>query len=105
MLSKKWFHVYKWHFTQLRAEKWVDVRLALDIVRDARDKKVDIIFLFSNDTDILEAIKDAQSHGVQVFHCVFKVDSQVYALNIALSVNADKRLILNRQLLESRVSE
>jgi uncharacterized LabA/DUF88 family protein len=34
--------------------------LALDLVKDARDKKVDIIYLFSNDTDLIEAIKDVK---------------------------------------------
>ena len=102
-IFKKWFKIYKWHFTRQKAEKWVDVRLALDIVRDSRDKKIDIVFLFSNDTDLLEAIKDAQSHWVKVFHCIFKVKSKLYSPNRALSVNSDQKLILNRQLLESKI--
>jgi uncharacterized LabA/DUF88 family protein len=36
--------------------------LALDIVRDSRDKKIDIVFLFSNDTDLVEAVKDVKIH-------------------------------------------
>ncbi|MDQ7008826.1 MAG: NYN domain-containing protein [Candidatus Gracilibacteria bacterium] len=100
-LIKKGFYVYKGNFTRTRSEKGVDVRLALDIVRDSRDNKIDIVFLFSNDTDLLEAIKDARGHGIKVFHCVFKINSKLYSANNALSVNSDNRLILNQQLLES----
>jgi uncharacterized LabA/DUF88 family protein len=102
-LTKKWFKIYKWHFTRKKSEKWVDVRLALDIVRDSRNKDINIVFLFSNDTDLLEAIKDAKLHWVEIYHCIFKIDSKVYYPNNALSVNSHKRLILNRQLLESKI--
>lgn len=37
---KNWINIYKWHFTKERVEKWVDVRIALDMVRDSRDWKI-----------------------------------------------------------------
>ena len=95
-------NVYKWHFTLQKAEKWVDVRIALDMVRDARDKKVDVIYLFSNDTDLIEAVKDVKTHQVKIYHCIFKSENEKwYKANNALSVNSDKRLILNKQLLNN----
>lgn len=101
-LIKLWIKVYKWHFTFQKAEKWVDVRLALGMVRDSRDKKIDIIYLFSNDTDLIEAIKDVKTHWIKIFHCVFKTkNDKWYKPNNALSVNSDKRLILNNQLIKN----
>lgn len=101
-LVKTGLKLFKWHFTYQKAEKWVDVRIALDLVRDARDKKINIIYLFSNDTDLIEAVKDVKTHWVKIFHCVFNIHNwKWYKSNNALSVNSDKRLILNKQILES----
>ena len=72
------------------------------MVRDARDKKVDIIYLFSNDTDLIEAVKDVKTHWTKIYHCIFKFQNEkCYKPNNALSVNSDQRLILNKQLLNN----
>jgi uncharacterized LabA/DUF88 family protein len=47
-------------------QKGVDLRIGLDMVAQARNGAVDVIFLISGDDDLTEAVEDAQDHGVQV---------------------------------------
>ncbi|MDR0593833.1 MAG: NYN domain-containing protein, partial [Bifidobacteriaceae bacterium] len=47
-------------------QKGVDLRIGLDMVAQARNGAVDVIFLVSGDDDLTEAVEEAQVHGVQV---------------------------------------
>lgn len=53
-------------------EKGVDVRLAVDIVTQAYERKYDIAFVISSDTDLIPAIQKAQSHKREVVHIGFE---------------------------------
>ncbi len=44
----------------VEVEKGIDVRIAIDIVRDAIDKESEAIVIFSQDRDLLEATKEAK---------------------------------------------
>ena len=46
--------------TLVGQEKGVDVRIALDIVRFALEKKYDVAFIFSQDQDLSEAVEDVK---------------------------------------------
>lgn len=44
-------------------EKGVDVRLAVEMIRFARENKYDIAYLVSSDTDLVAAVEEVQSIG------------------------------------------
>ena len=47
-------------------EKGVDVRLAVEMIRLAREDKYDIAYLLSSDTDLVPAVEEVQSLGKKV---------------------------------------
>lgn len=47
-------------------EKGVDVRLAVEMIRFARENKYDIAYLLSSDTDLVPAIEEVQAFGKTV---------------------------------------
>ncbi|MES2971514.1 MAG: NYN domain-containing protein [Patescibacteria group bacterium] len=53
-------------------EKGVDVRLAVDIVSGAFDKKYDVAFVISSDTDLIPAIMKAKSYKRDMVHIGFE---------------------------------
>ncbi|HTE21820.1 MAG TPA: NYN domain-containing protein [Candidatus Limnocylindria bacterium] len=53
-------------------EKGVDVRLAVDIVTMAFEKKYDTAFVVSSDTDLIPAMQKAQSYKKEIVHIGFE---------------------------------
>jgi len=49
-------------------EKGVDVRLAVEMIRFARQNKYDIAYLLSSDTDLVPAVEEIQSIGKEVYY-------------------------------------
>lgn len=49
-------------------EKGVDVRLAVEMIRYARQGKYDIAYLISSDTDLVPAVEEVQSIGKKVHY-------------------------------------
>lgn len=49
-------------------EKGVDVRLAVEMIRLARQDKLDIAYLISSDTDLVPAVEEVQSFGKKVIY-------------------------------------
>jgi len=47
-------------------EKGVDVRLAVEMIRFARENKYDIAYLVSSDTDLVAAVEESQAFGKKV---------------------------------------
>lgn len=47
-------------------EKGVDVRLAVEMIRFARENKYDIAYLLSSDTDLVAAVEEVQSFGKKI---------------------------------------
>ena len=52
-------------------EKGVDVKLAVEMIRYARQNKYDIAYLISSDTDLVDAIREVQSIGKKVIYIGF----------------------------------
>ena len=51
--------------TLVGQEKGVDVRIALDIVRLAREKRYDVALIFSQDQDLTEAVDEVRQWSMQ----------------------------------------
>jgi uncharacterized LabA/DUF88 family protein len=49
-------------------EKGVDVRIAVEIIRLAREDKYDIAYLLSSDTDLVAAVEEVKSLGKKVVY-------------------------------------
>lgn len=49
-------------------EKGVDVRLAVEMIRFAREDKYDIAYLISSDTDLVAAVEEARAFNKKVFY-------------------------------------
>jgi uncharacterized protein (TIGR00288 family) len=65
-------------------EKGVDVKMAIDMVVAAYEKKCDKIILISSDTDLLPAIEIAKKKGLHIRYLGFK-DQPSYALKARAS--------------------
>jgi uncharacterized LabA/DUF88 family protein len=70
-------------------EKGVDVRLAIEMIRYARQDKYDIAYLLSSDTDLVPAVEEAQTFSKKVQY-VGIPKGQSYGLT---KVSDDVRLI------------
>jgi len=70
-------------------EKGVDVRLAVEMIRFARENKYDIAYLVSSDTDLVAAVEEVQAFGKKVQY-VGIPKGQSYGLS---SVADDVRLL------------
>lgn len=53
-------------------EKGVDVRLALDIVAKAYQKKYDVAYVLTSDTDLIPAIQQAKERGREIVYVGFE---------------------------------
>lgn len=62
----------KGHETLVFKEKGVDVRMAVDLISFACDKKVQTAIIASSDSDLQPAIKELQSRGVERIYLGFE---------------------------------
>jgi uncharacterized LabA/DUF88 family protein len=81
-------HVIR-HPDKTHHEKGVDVRLAVEMIKFARENKYDIAYLVSSDTDLVAAIEEIQAFGKKVQY-VGIPKGQSYGLS---SVADDVRLL------------
>ncbi|MEK7664854.1 MAG: NYN domain-containing protein [Patescibacteria group bacterium] len=57
-------------------EKGVDVRLAVEMIRFARENKYDVAYLISSDTDLVPAVEEVRAFGKEVCYVgIFKGQS------------------------------
>ena len=61
-------------------EKGVDVRLAVEMIKSAREDKYDTAFLISSDTDLVPAVEEVLSLGKKVKY-IGAPDSQSFGLS------------------------
>lgn len=61
-------------------EKGVDVRLAVEMIKLARENKYDTAFLISSDTDLVPAVEEILSLGKKVKY-IGATDSQSFGLS------------------------
>ena len=76
--------------SQVLQEKGVDVRLAVDMISDSINKKrgkVNKVFLFSSDSDLIPAIDRARQAGTYVIYVCFSD-----AVNRAVSASANETI-------------
>jgi len=76
-------------------EKGVDVRLAVDIVTMAQAKKYDTAIVVSSDTDLIPAMKAAQTMKREVVHVGFE-----HQPSLSLIRNADRSRLVGRHEAE-----
>lgn len=77
-------------------EKGVDVRLAVDIVSMAQEKKYDTAVVLSSDTDLIPAIQKALGHKREVIHVGFE-----HQPSLALIRYASRSRLLTRKEAEA----
>jgi uncharacterized LabA/DUF88 family protein len=77
------------HPDKTHHEKGVDVRLAVEMIRFARENKYDIAYLVSSDTDLVAAVEEVQAFGKTVQY-VGIPKGQSYGLS---SIADDVRLL------------
>lgn len=84
-------------------EKGVDVRLAVEMIRKAREDKYDQAFLISSDTDLVAAVEEVKSMGRAVQY-VGIAQGQSFGLSktcndVRLLRAEDMRLFLSRAII------
>lgn len=77
-------------------EKGVDVRLAVDIVSLAQEKKYDTAIVISSDTDLIPAMQKAIGHKREVVHVGFE-----HQPSLALIRYASRSRLLTRREVEA----
>lgn len=77
-------------------EKGIDVKIAVDMVSMACDKKLDTAILCSSDSDLQPAITELKNRNIEVVYLGFEI-----APNKGLTYTADRTILLrNSEILE-----
>lgn len=78
-------------------EKGVDVRIAVDLVSLACDKKISTAILCSSDSDLQPAVKELRRRGVEIIYLGFETSP-----NKGLTYTANRTILLrNPEVIES----
>jgi uncharacterized LabA/DUF88 family protein len=78
-------------------EKGVDVRIAVDLVSSACDKKVDTVILCSSDSDLQPAVKEARARDLKIVYLGFEINP-----NKGLMYTCDRSIIIrNSEIVDS----
>jgi len=78
-------------------EKGVDVRIAVDLVSLACDKKIDTAILCSSDSDLQPAVKELRRRGVEIVYLGFETSP-----NKGLTYTTNRTILLrNPEVVES----
>ncbi len=75
-------------------EKGVDVRIAVEMIRFARENKYDTAYLLSSDTDLVPAIEEVKSFGKKVYY-IGTANGQSFGLT---KVADDTRLLRSEEI-------
>jgi len=78
-------------------EKGVDVKIAVDLVAEACDKKIDTIILCSSDSDLQPAVYEVKRRGIKVIYLGFEIcpnKGLIYTVNRAI-------LLRNSEVIEA----
>lgn len=74
----------------------MDVRIAVDMMATACDKKADEIILGSSDSDLQPAIKEVREHGVKCVYLGFETQP-----NKGISYNTNRTILVrNSEIFE-----
>ncbi|MFH1971801.1 MAG: NYN domain-containing protein [Patescibacteria group bacterium] len=78
-------------------EKGVDVRIAVDLVSSACDKKIDTAVLCSSDSDLQPAVKEARARGLKIIYLGFEINP-----NKGLMYTTNRSIIIrNSEILDA----
>ncbi|MTB72981.1 NYN domain-containing protein [Arsenicicoccus cauae] len=85
-------------------QKGVDLRLGLDLVRHARNRIVDVLYLLCGDDDLTEAVEEAQGHGAQVILVgVPDAEGRPHAVARHLQREADGLILVDAAAIDETV--
>ena len=71
-------------------EKGVDILLAVEMIRFALEKKYDVAYLVSSDTDLVPAVQECRRHGGEVVY----VGSSLHGQSFGLSKSCNRTILL-----------
>ncbi|OGD63041.1 hypothetical protein A2160_05350 [Candidatus Beckwithbacteria bacterium RBG_13_42_9] len=78
-------------------EKGVDVRIAVDLVAEACDKKIKTALLCSSDSDLQPAVKEARKRGLEIIYVGFEANP-----NKGLSYTTNRTILIrNSEVLDT----
>jgi len=82
-------------------EKGVDVRIAVDLVSSACDKKIDTAILCSSDSDLQPAVKEAGARGLEIVYLGFEINP-----NKGLMYTTNRSIIIrNSEILDALITK
>jgi uncharacterized LabA/DUF88 family protein len=87
-------------------QKGVDLKLALDLITQSRNKAAEVVYLVSGDDDLSEAVEEAQHHGVQVISLVVP-DEQGQAISVSqnLQMTVDQLQLIRTAVIDDHVKK
>lgn len=85
-------------------QKGVDLKLALDLITQARNRVTDVVYLVSGDDDLTEAVEEAQHLGTQVVLLAVP-DQEGRPINVSrnLQMACDEMLLMDSDALDAHV--
>ena len=85
-------------------QKGVDLKLALDLITQSRNRVAEVVYLVSGDDDLSEAVEEAQHHGVQVM-ALGVPDADGNAINVSrhLAMTVDQLLVVDACVIDDHV--
>ena len=85
-------------------QKGVDLKLALDLITQARNRVTDVVYLVSGDDDLTEAVEEAQHLGTQVaLLAVPDKDGRPINVSRNLQMACDELLLVDVAALDAHV--
>ena len=87
-------------------QKGVDLKLALDLITQSRNKAAEVVYLVSGDDDLSEAVEEAQHQGVQVISLVVP-DAQGQAISVSqnLQMTVDQVQLISGPVIDDHVAK
>lgn len=77
-------------------EKGVDVKIAVDLVTDACDRKVEVVVLCSSDSDLQPAVTEVKRRGIEIIYLGFEISP-----NKGLAYTCNRTILLrNSEIID-----
>ncbi|MDP3713783.1 MAG: NYN domain-containing protein [Mycobacteriales bacterium] len=87
-------------------QKGVDLKLALDLITQSRNRVAEIVYLVSGDDDLSEAVEEAQHLGVQVIGLVVPdQQGEAIAASKHLQMTVDQMLLIDDVIVDNHVKK
>jgi hypothetical protein len=87
-------------------QKGVDLKLALDLITQSRNKAAEVVYVVSGDDDLSEAVEEAQHQGVQVISLVVPdEDGEPIAVSKHLQMTVDQMHLIGADLIDAHVKK